>query len=164
MTTVVFRDGIMAADTRGTHADAGITKCTKLFRKTFKATPRAKPREHLLGICGDVYAAMVFVNWYGSGRPRTDIFDNFHESEEFGILIWTGKKLYEANRLCTLIEVEDKFHAVGSGAMAALGAMACGKSAIEAARIACRYDNNSGLPVVSMSLRTRLDPRVSASV
>lgn len=165
MTTVAFRDGVMSADSRGTHSDAGIMKCTKLFRKTFKATPRAKPREHLLGICGDVYAAMVFVNWYGSGKPRTDIFDYFHESEEFGILIWTGRKLYEANRLCTLIEVEDKFHAVGSGAAYALGAMACGKSAPEAVRIACRYDGYSGLPVVSVRLKgPQVDQRVTNGV
>jgi hypothetical protein len=165
MTTVAFRDGIMVADTRGTHSDAGIMKCTKLFRKTFKATARAKPREHILGICGDVYAAMVFVNWYGSGKPRLEMFDNMHESEEFGIMIWTGRKLFEVNRLCTPVEVEDRFHAIGSGAAYAIGAMASGKSALDAVRIACRYDGWSGLPAVSMSLKgSRLDANVSPGV
>lgn len=165
MTTVVFRDGVMASDTRGTHGDAGIMKCNKLFRVMVKATPRAKPREHILGICGDVYAAMCFVNWYGSGKPRPEIFDNMHESEEFGVMIWTGRKLLEVNRLCAFVEVEEKFHAIGSGAAYALGAMACGKSASEAVRIACRYDGYSGLPVVTMSLKpSRLDANVSASV
>lgn len=155
----------MAADTRGTHSDAGIMKCTKLFRKLVKPTPRARPREHILGICGDVYAAMVFVNWYGSGKPRTEIFDYMTEDEEFGILVWTGKKLYEVNRLCTFVEVEDRFHAIGSGAAYALGAMACGKTAPEAVRIACRYDGYSGLPIVSMQLkRNPVDVNVSTGV
>lgn len=154
MTTVAFKDGQMAADTRGTHCDAGIVKCTKLFRKMVRHSPRAKSREHILGVCGDMFPAMVFVNWYGTGKPRPHMLDNVFDEENFEVLVWTGRKLYEVNRLCTFVEVEDKFHAIGSGAAYALGAMAAGKSAAEAVRIACRYDGASGLPLVSMRIRT----------
>jgi hypothetical protein len=42
--------------------------------------------------------------------------------------------------------------AVGSGSGYALGAMLAGKSAIEAVKIACKIDSNSGLPVESIKI------------
>jgi hypothetical protein len=40
--------------------------------------------------------------------------------------------------------------AVGSGGAYALGAMLAGKSAEDAVKIACKLDNNSGLPIESL--------------
>lgn len=146
MTTVAFRDGVLATDSRGNHSDAGIVKAKKLFRKTIGR------REHIIGVAGDLFSAMVFIDWYGTKeRPPEALAHLFDEGEDFEALIWTGKKLFEANRLCRLVEIEDKYYAIGSGAPYALAAMDCGKSAAEAIRIACRRDNNSGLPVVAMN-------------
>lgn len=143
MTTVAYRGGILAADSRATHGDAGATTATKLFRK------RIGRREHLVGVAGDLYAALIFIDWYGTAETKRpeQFADLFDAGEDFGALIWDGKSLWECNRLCRMVRVEEPYFAVGSGAQFALAAMDCGKSAREAVRIACRRDNNSGLPV-----------------
>ncbi len=133
MTTVTYRDGIMSADSRATHGDAGTTSAIKLFRK------RVGRREHLIGIAGDLYAALIFVEWYGKGEAKRpeQFADLFDAGEDFGALIWDGRSLWECNRLCRLAPVEEPYFAIGSGAPYALAAMDCGKSAREAVRIAC---------------------------
>ena len=57
-----------------------------------------------------------------------------------------------ADRLCRLEQLDEDFWAAGSGRQAALAAMHCGKSAVEAVRIAARIDSFTGGRVVHMSL------------
>ena len=51
------------------------------------------------------------------------------------------------------VELHSEFDAWGSGGDVALGALYCGKSAVEAVEIACKVDVNSGLPVNSGSFK-----------
>ena len=150
MTVVCYRDGTMAADTRIVHSDAGIARATKLFRK------RIGRREHILGFAGDVSYATLYIEWFGSGKPMPDQLRNIPEDNGFNVLILAGKKLYEADGVGRPIEVESKFYAIGSGAMAALGAMHHGATALQAAKIACKLDHNCGLPIQTMILPTKL--------
>lgn len=53
-----------------------------------------------------------------------------------------------------ILQITEKQLAVGSGGAYALGAMLAGKNAVEAVKIACRLDNNSGLPVESISFES----------
>lgn len=149
MTTIAFKDGILAADSRVTHGDAGATVGTKLFRK------RIARREHLIAVAGDLYTAMIFVDWYGKGEiKRPEQFDNLIDAgEDFGVLVWDGRHLHEYNRHCRGLIVEEAYWSIGSGAPYALAAMDCGKSAREAVRVACKRDNHSGLPVSWMRVR-----------
>ncbi len=64
----------------------------------------------------------------------------------------TPQGLFEYDVYCRAEEVIDDFYAIGSGAKVALGAMACGKSAIEAVRIAARFDPYTGGRINSESL------------
>lgn len=48
--------------------------------------------------------------------------------------------------------VEDQFWSVGTGSHIAIGAMEAGKSAVEAVRIACKYDIYSSLPTIKIEL------------
>jgi len=66
--------------------------------------------------------------------------------------VLTPQGLFEYDVYCRAEEVLDDFYAIGSGAKVALGAMACGKSAIEAVRIAARYDPYTGGRIVSETL------------
>jgi hypothetical protein len=59
------------------------------------------------------------------------------QGEHFDAMVWP------ANR---------SIAGVGSGGELAIGAMAAGKNAIEAVRIACRYDINSRAPVHTVKL------------
>src|ERR1700745_2496573 len=102
MTVICYRDGILAADTRIVHPDSGITRGTKLFRK------RVGRRDHILGFAGSLSGAMVYVDWYGSGKPMPDVLRHLPIDDYFGVLILIGKQLYEGDCMCRPIEVESK--------------------------------------------------------
>lgn len=146
MTVIAYRDGLMAADTRIIHPDSGITRGTKLFRK------RIGRRDHILGFAGSLSGAALYLDWYGSGKPMPDALRHLPVEDYFSVLILIGKQLYEGDCMCRPVEVESKFHAIGSGAQAALGAMHRGASALEAANIACKIDPSCGLPIVTVSI------------
>jgi ATP-dependent protease HslVU (ClpYQ) peptidase subunit len=146
MTTIAFKDGILASDSRYSHESFGITRGPKLFRKT------VGKREFLLGIAGDAHAAMLFVDWYGTSNA--DLYKILTEmaDDNFAVLVWDGKHLSEANRYCRPIEVDEPYYAIGSGAGHAMTAMDCGKNAVQAVRFAARRDHYTGGRIVSMSL------------
>lgn len=154
MSVICVRDGVMAADTRALHPDAGITRGTKLFRK------RIGRRDHILGFAGNLSFSMLYYDWYGSGKPMPELLRYIPADSEFNVLILIGKQLYEADNSCRPIEVEAKFYAIGSGAQAALGAMRRGATAFEAANIACEIDSNCGKPVITMSVQTKRGSKV----
>lgn len=161
MTTIAYRSGIIAADSRETwESDAGgasIGSCEKLFRK------RVGRREIIIGTAGGSYLGMVFVDWYdGTPKEPPIILRDAHLEEDFDVLILDRGAVYTANHLCRPIEVTDPFIAIGSGRKAALAAMHCGRSAREAVAIACRVDPFTALPIKTMAMpgyHKGLEPR-----
>lgn len=153
MTSIAYRDGVIAADSRETYCtEAGgstVNRCEKLFRK------RVGRREIIIGTAGGSYAGMIFVDWYGSGKPIPDVLHDLDLEEDFDVLILDRSKVYVCNHLCRPVEVIEPFVAIGSGRKAALAAMHCGRSAREAVRIACLLDPYSAPPIVTMRLATR---------
>lgn len=146
MTTIAFRDGVMAADSQATVGNC-ITRTTKLYVK------KAGRKPCLLGFCGDVTNARTFIDWYGSGKALPDVLRTAPgEDEGFEVLVWDGQKLWVVCNDGRPVEVEDPYYAIGSGAPFALAAMDCGKSAKEAVRIACKRDIYSSAPIVAKSL------------
>lgn len=151
MTTIVYKNGIMAADTREVSGQTA-RRCTKLFK--FGRT--------IIGTAGDSFAGMVFVDWWGRGRPENDRPDltNLDMDEDFECLVWHDAKLYVVNRLMLLVEVslEDyPFYAIGSGSDVALGALSMGASAKRAIEIAADFDVNTGLPVETRACKANKD-------
>lgn len=150
MTTVAFRDGVMASDSRAVDSH-GITVSKKIFRK------KVGKKEHLVGVCGDLIAAMLFVDWYGSGDDKIlAALRAAGVDADFHVLVWTGSKLFTANSLCRLVEVEEAFYSVGSGAAHAMTAMDCGKSAAQAVALAARRDPNTGGRTVTATLESKV--------
>lgn len=146
MTTVAFKEGSMASDSRYTDA-VGITRGPKIFRtKTGK-------KEVLIGICGDAYAAMMFVDYYGSGDKELHKVLVDMTDDNFEVLIWDGKKLWIANRYCRPLELEEPYYAIGSGAQHAITALDCGKSATQAVQMAAKRDSSTGGRTVTMRLK-----------
>lgn len=151
MTTIATRAGIIAADSRETDEEAGTFEpCQKLFRKL---VGRGANRRHvIIGTSGGTYAGMVFVDWYGSGLPVPAILFTLDPTDEdFEVLILDRGKVYTCNHFCRPVEVVANYTAIGTGKMAALAAMRCGRGAAEAVRIACNIDPYSGLPITVMS-------------
>jgi hypothetical protein len=155
MTTIAYRDGVLAADSQVTAESAagGSRKhtCIKLFRKM--VTVKRKTFDVIIATAGETSPGLVFIEWYGSGKPIPDVF--LHIGGDFTCLVLTPKGLFEYDVYCQPEEIvlsPYPFYAVGSGTKAAMGAMHCGKSAIEAVRIACKVDPFSSGRIVSMKL------------
>lgn len=142
MTTIVVRDGVMAADSRETiEEDAAghwVRKCVKLFRKD----------NAIIGLQGESSPGLVFLDWYGSGKEPPESLILAEAS--FTALVLTRSGLFEYDKFCRPQKLTGKYHVAGSGSKVALGALAMGASAQAAVRIACKFDPYSALPVVFM--------------
>lgn len=150
MTTIVFRAGIMAADSRCTmSSEAGgsrVSKCDKLYRKT-----TSDKEDVIIGLAGESGPGLVFLDWFGTGK---DIPASLLEGEgDFTALVLSKKGLFEYDKWCRGERVKGRFYAVGSGAKAALGALYMGANAKAAVKIACKIDPYTAGPVVAMSLK-----------
>jgi ATP-dependent protease HslVU (ClpYQ) peptidase subunit len=134
MTTVVYRDGIMASDTQLSRGNL-----KNRFKKTFKFKDGS-----LFGISGELISCMRIKDWFASdmkGEPPQFADDNAAECmlvNKHGLFLIDGE-LYP-------IEMEDGFLAIGSGAPYALSAMSCGKTALEALEIASEWDAGTSAP------------------
>lgn len=153
MTTIAFRDGVIAADSRATvHTESGGDRfftTEKLFRRIVgKGKQR---REVIIATAGESAPSLVFVDWYGSGKPIPDQI--LHLDSDFTCLVVEKDGLYEVDKFCRPEKIIEKFYAVGSGTKAALAAMHCGKSALEAVRIAALIDPGTAAPFYSMRLK-----------
>ena len=161
MTTIAYKDGVMAADTRwsddgvvtvhqskllkfdtgallGGAGDCDDREIVNMFSKV-RLISQLPSRSELGGIqlCYDGIFVLPFgrvFRVYTSGVAPGN--RNCHLYDQFG--------LYEIHTRGPL--------AVGSGGVIARVAMECGKSAVEAVEVACRFDTSSGLPVTSVSL------------
>lgn len=159
MTTIAFKDGILAADSRSTiETEAGgCTKhtCAKLFRRTIKIGKR-KPYDVVIATAGEVGPALVYVDWYaisaGLGEPPRVLLD--HDSD-FTCLILTPHGLYEVDKFCRPDLIIEPFYAIGSGRKEALAVMHHDGTAVEAVRIAAKIDPFTGGRVVTESLISR---------
>lgn len=152
MTTIAYRDGIIAADSRVTvHTEAGGARkhlCTKLYRK--RITEGRKTFDVVIGTAGESFSALVFLDWYGSGKPMPDALRDL--GGDFTCLILRPDGLYEADVYCRPEKIIEDFYAIGSGSKEAMTAMRCGKSAVEAVRLAAMSDPYTGGRIVSESL------------
>ena len=142
LTTIAFRNGIMAADTQETWGDNKFLTVEKIFIRTLGT--KARPRDVLFGTAGGSYAGMAYVDWYGSPKTMPAFFRDLSDDEDFSILIWDRNKLFVVNWMCIKVEVAEPFYAIGSGAAAALGAMHMGATAVEAVEAAMKVDAHTG--------------------
>jgi hypothetical protein len=159
VTVIAVRDGTIAADSRVTvDSEGGGSRafvCTKLYL--------LKEMEVVIGVSGEGFAALRFVEWYQTipmrkkGRKRRDT-DFINGDASFSALVLhKSGKLEEFDRWLIPEEVmlgpdTQPFYATGSGCKAALGAMSMGATARQAAEIACRWDPYCAPPVVSFDI------------
>lgn len=156
MTTIAYKDGIMACDSCWTYSDTQVVSASKITRLSSGAllgqagdndareleslldkvkTARQLPLRSALAQVAVSFAGLLVLpngqTFMVSCRENPKDFD-----DEVGI--------WECNR---------GFAACGSGSDLAIGAMEAGKSAPESVRIACKFDINSRLPVHTVPLK-----------
>jgi hypothetical protein len=129
MSTIVYRDGIMAADTRYATEWLSPGNVQKIRRL----------RVGLVGLVGNPYLFDVMCEWLDNSGKRPDLKD---DSAVLVIRHPSGtieKHCHEGK-----IMINAPFVALGSGSMAALGALFHGATAEEAVRIAAQVDPWTG--------------------
>jgi ATP-dependent protease HslVU (ClpYQ) peptidase subunit len=142
MTTVAYRNGILAADSQAT--DSQLWEVQKLFDLDTSAG------RLMVGVCGDIHAALVFVEWLKNEQSRKPDINN--EDFEAIVIGKTGRVTIWTQSLVGLTP-RGNFFAIGSGGPVAMGAMHAGKSAVDAVKIACKVDPYTRGPVRSLKLK-----------
>lgn len=134
MTTIAWDGEILAADSQAQ------TTFKSRIRKLYRLTDGS-----IFGAAGLVQEALAVVAWLQGDEKPTDL-QNFE-----GLIITAAGASVLGMRLMRE-PVLEPFYAVGSGAHYALTAMACGKNAVQAVRVAIRFDPESGGRVQTMKL------------
>ena len=143
MTTIAasLREMAMCADSATVAGDVW-WPCTKIVRVG----------ESLVGCSGDSSSGIKFIEWMRDGGKRPKVSSDF-----CALVLGEGRLDYYYG---TLIPdpIERQFHAIGSGASAALGAIKHGADITTAVRIACEIDPGSREPILYERLHNA-DPK-----
>lgn len=131
MTTIAYRDGVIAGDTQVTAGGMKVGSAQKVFKKG----------KRLWGFAGSLALCQAYSDWVKTGR-KGEPPELTKEDDLDGFVIEDGKIVsYNHNGKDT---IEAEYYASGSGWLIAMGAMAMGATAEEAVRCAIKHDNGSG--------------------
>jgi ATP-dependent HslUV protease subunit HslV len=141
MSTIAYRAGVMAADTAVT---AGGDRYCGTIRKIERIGGC------LIGCCGCVESNELFFRWWREGC-RADRRPSLREGFAAIVVSPDGTVTCWGDKLVPM-RIDADFHADGSGADFAIGAMAAGATAEQAVMIACHFDTCSRAPVEVLRL------------
>lgn len=142
MTTIVWRDGVLAADSQ-------VTQQLSEHGGGFRNGSVQKIHRHrgfLYGCCGDLLMMERFRDWFHAGLKE---FCPLDECSEAMIVCPDGRVLVYNGVLPH--RIDGPYYAIGSGRQFALGALALGASAVEAVEAAAVHDAYTGLPVSTLT-------------
>jgi hypothetical protein len=141
VTTIAFRDGVMAGDTLVADDEVRFP-CHE--RKVFRLRDGS-----LVGLCGDLAQTQGFINWLRRGMPGE--CPPFDKSDAMIVRGDRALTFCEGGRFSTLTGVP--YVALGSGRLLALGCLWHGGTAVEAVRAGIAHDPASGGKVQTVRLR-----------
>lgn len=142
MTTIAYRDGVLAADSLVTLGETALPGATKKITRL--------PSGDLFGFCGALADGMMLLKALLDEEEDLPTW----RGGTTGVLIEkkTGRiSVYEGHG--PFIYEPARFGAWGSGMEFALGALAAGASAEQAVKIATKFDINSRGPVRALKLK-----------
>lgn len=134
MTTIAFRDGILAADGRMTYGD---TIFSDANRKIHRLSDGA-----LFALCGDVSYVQPMLD--ALEDDESDLPEAADGSSFTAVIVEKDGKVRIYEGRGGYIALDAPYYAFGSGEEYALGAMDMGASAEQAVRVACGRDLGSG--------------------
>ena len=150
MTTIVFRDGVMASDGKGSCGDLavelGVKKISVSIKHQFIAGHAGDPT-----VANQIFRALDRLNKLPWEDANVDM--SFADLDGSGVII--AHKDGRMIQICNIGWFEmsiEPFYVIGSGTPVAMGALHMGASAEQAIEAACVYDNNSGGKARSVAL------------
>lgn len=148
MTTIAYKDGVLAADSMVSESRTwcGVTK--KLWQS---------PKGAIAAAAGSAHDCAEFGRWVEGGMKEDDapvLNENFE-----GIVVSLDGTVTFYDDECKPLAMDAPHYASGSGGQFALGAMSAGATAEQAVKIAAFYDRGTtGLPVQVLRLPEPVDP------
>lgn len=138
MSTIAYRDGVMAADTLGVNG-ANLTRETRKLHRLDDA---------IVGFTGNYVDGLTFVDWWRVGHdmdslPKFIVYRD-GDAPDFVALVLNADGLNLWTEHFQSSPVPDEFFTIGSGAMAARAAMVMGASAERAVEVAMLVDLHTG--------------------
>jgi len=135
MTTLAYKDGILAADRQG-HKGNRIVHACKIYLCG----------EFLFAECCQIGPGIQVQRWLASGADPKDAprFDPDQLAAGIAFHLPTQRPFYVDGTVCGLGDCSDQFLAYGSGVDFAISAMAMGKSAPDAVEFASQFDVYTG--------------------
>lgn len=148
MTTIAYRDGIMAADTK--------ISTEELY---FADMPCIrKVQDMLIGACGNVDLVEWFLRTWNRDSLNNINIDHpvakleGEKDQHFEALVVTPESAYYITPKLIATKVDAKYLALGSGQLIAYGAMYMGANAAKAVEAAITHDHNTGGKIQTISL------------
>lgn len=142
MTTIVYRDGIMAADTavfdRGTYCG----KATKIWRNS---------AGWLFGGAGALGDIAIYRDWFMAGM--TGETPKFEENRSEGLAVDPEGRMFWHGTESRHVQIEGPYAAIGTGFQIALGALYMGATAEQAVEMACDLDAITRRPTTILRLK-----------
>lgn len=142
MTTIVFRDGIMAADTRAYAGDKQPIGRKRKIQRLDDGT--------LIGVTSTTAGGgEALIEWWKQGRPK-----DFELPAHFTLLVVNakGEVYYACNTRFISGPLTGDWWAIGSGEQYAAGALHRGATAREAVEVACDLDAWTAEPIDVLTL------------
>lgn len=167
MTTIAYRDGVLAADTQinyGSYNNGHVTKIRRVAIPQEQGKGKASVcRQAMIAVSGVMWVWQPLVEWLESGASQEDIpHVLLHAAQEFSVLmidedgaVWEFNSGY-------FIPCGVEYHSIGSGHQFAIGAMAHNASAPEAVAAAMKHDKSTGGEVHILTLADLAEVRKAA--
>lgn len=143
MTTIAYKDGVLAADraiTGGGHVGTA--------RKVWKR----KSDGALVGGCGTVSVLQKWAQWFLDGERGNSPGLGTDEDSSSQMLVVRPNGKVEAHDRYGRAMYEAPYYALGSGCDYAMGAMAFGASARQAVAAATKHDHGTGYGIQYVTL------------
>lgn len=155
MTTIAYRDGILAADSLVSGEMVRWGSTTKLAKA---------PCGWIGAACGDAGAASEFM-WWVESQSIEPFMPPFFSAPEFkspvdvdGLLIDGSGKIWCWAGRPRFFHLDADFTAIGSGSKIAMGAMAMGATAEQSVAVAAQFDVYTGGKIETLSIRSPSRP------
>lgn len=153
MTTIVYRDGVLAADSCYTEdSESGgsrVFQCQKLHKCQLSGFP---PAYVYVGLAGAGGPGLRFLRWVKDGMNR-NAPPSFDPGDDFVALVVMDGDAYVFDRYMEPERVVEPYHAIGSGAKCAFVALDMGANAKEAVERAAVRDPYTRGPVQVLKCR-----------
>lgn len=131
MTTIAFKDGVLATDTRMVDDDHRPMLCTKI---------RYISKDIIIACGGDVNSEFRAIQYFSDPDYEVKEPPNLGKKSEFQCILIVKNKAYFCDGALYPQPLEHPHYAIGTGAPYAFAYMDLGHSAEEAVKFASRFD------------------------